>query len=49
MIERKIEVEKDNVVKSIEEKLLSTYIHMGWSKVEPKVEKKTTLLSKSEK
>lgn len=31
MIERKIEVEKDGVIKSIDENLLSTYINVGWS------------------
>lgn len=38
MIERKIEIEKDNVIKSIDENLVSLYLNMGWSKVENKKE-----------
>lgn len=32
----KIDVKKDNVVKSIDENLVSDYLHMGWTKVEKK-------------
>ena len=38
MIERKIEISKDNVTKSIDENLISIYMNMGWKKVEPKKE-----------
>ena len=34
MIERKVEIEKDNVRKFVDVKLLSDYLGMGWSKVE---------------
>lgn len=36
MIERKIKMEKDNVVKDIPENLVPDYSFMGWSKVEEK-------------
>lgn len=48
MIERKIEIEKDNVIKSIDENLLSTYLLVGWSKVEAKKENKIIENLKSE-
>ena len=38
MIERKIEIEKGNVTKSVDENLVSIYMNMGWKKVEPKKE-----------
>lgn len=47
MIERKIKMQKDNVIKEIAENLVSDYSFMGWSKVEeskveePKFEKKS--------
>ena len=34
MLERKVQVEKDNVKKFIEERLVSDYISAGWSKVD---------------
>ena len=36
MIERKIKMQKDNVIKDIPENLISDYSFMGWSKVEEK-------------
>lgn len=32
MLERKIEVEKDNVKKFVDENVLSFYLNMGWEK-----------------
>lgn len=34
MIERKIKMQKDKVIKEIPENLVSDYSFMGWSKVE---------------
>ena len=39
MIERKVEMEKDNVIKSIDENIVSLYLNMGWKKVNDKKEK----------
>lgn len=36
MIERKIEMNKDKVTKSIDENLVSIYENMGWTKVNSK-------------
>lgn len=33
-MEIKVEMKKDNVIKSIDENLVSDYLHMGWTKVE---------------
>lgn len=46
MIERKIKMQKENVVKDIPENLISEYAFMGWSKVE---EKKVEESSKSDR
>lgn len=46
MIERKIEVEKDGVIKSVDENLVSTYINVGWSKVK-NVKKESPILKKT--
>ena len=39
MIERFVEIEKDNVSKKVNENLVSIYLNMGWSKVEDKGKK----------
>ena len=48
MIERKTEMQKDGITKSIDESLVSLYLNMGWSKdnKEKAVEKTTTKESK---
>lgn len=38
MIERKIKMQKDKVIKEIPENLVSDYLFMGWSKVKDKKE-----------
>ena len=48
MIERKIEIEKDNVIKSVDENLVSLYLNMGWKKYEqPKKVKVKEVTKKS--
>jgi len=39
-MERKIDMQKDGVIKGIDEGLVSLYLNMGWSIVESKSEKK---------
>lgn len=41
-MERKVEVRKDNVIKSIDENLVSLYLLTGWTKVEKHINKPTT-------
>ena len=42
MIERKIKMQKDDVIKEIPENLISDYLFMGWSEVkETKVQVET--------
>lgn len=40
-MEKKIEVKKDNVIKSIDANLVSLYLLTGWSKVEKHTSKPT--------
>lgn len=35
-MENKIDVQKGDVIKSVDENLVSDYLHMGWTKVEKK-------------
>lgn len=37
MIERKIKMQKDEVIKEIPENLVSDYSFMGWTKVEERI------------
>lgn len=46
MIEKKIELQKDNVTKSVDENLVSMYLNMGWSKVDKQKEIAEKVISK---
>ena len=47
MIERKIEIEKDNIRKSVDENIVSLYLNMGWKKVNYQEEIAEKVKSKS--
>lgn len=47
MVERKIELQKDNVIKSIDENLVSMYLNMGWTKVDKQKQIAKKLISKN--
>ena len=48
MIERKIEMQKDDIIKNVDENIVSLYMNMGWKQVEqPKKVKSEEVTKKS--